>query len=87
MRSNITIRAVEEEAAKKRKKEQQEQNEVDLNSRGRPRRGVVSFQIEMSLWREFDRKVEDEYGKYKKSYIIENLIRKFMQSQKKIDLE
>jgi hypothetical protein len=61
-----------------------EQENEDLNIRGRPKKGVVSFQCEMKLWREFDHKVEQDYGKYKKSLIIEELIRKFMLSNKKI---
>ncbi|HET6717113.1 MAG TPA: hypothetical protein VFG90_08270 [Nitrososphaeraceae archaeon] len=50
----------------------------DLNIRGKPKRGLVSFQCEEKLWREFDKKVERQYGKYKKSYIIESLIREYM---------
>jgi hypothetical protein len=50
----------------------------DLNIRGKPKRGLASFQIEEKLWNEFDRKVEQIYGKYKKSYILESLIRQFM---------
>lgn len=53
-------------------------DDKDLNIRGRPRRGLVSFQCEDKLWREFDKKVEQQYGRYKKSYIIESLIREYM---------
>jgi hypothetical protein len=55
----------------------------DLNIRGKPKRGLASFQIEEKLWKDFDTKVEQIYGKYKKSYILENLIRKFMDSEEK----
>ncbi len=50
----------------------------ELNIRGKPKRGIVSFQIEEKLWRAFDQKVEKQYGRYKKSYIIESLIREYM---------
>jgi hypothetical protein len=51
---------------------------ADLNIRGKPKRGLASFQCEDKLWREFDKKVEEQHGKYKKSYIIESLIREYM---------
>ena len=54
----------------------------DLNPRGKPRRFLASFQIEEKLWREFDRVIEQDHGKYKKSYIIENLIREYMSKKK-----
>lgn len=54
----------------------------DLNLRGKPRRGLVSFQIEEKLWKEFDNIVEKNHGKYKKSYIIESLIREYMSVKK-----
>jgi hypothetical protein len=50
----------------------------DLNIRGKPKRGLVSFQCEEKLWRDFDNKIEMKYGRYKKSYIIESLIRQYM---------
>lgn len=50
----------------------------DLNIRGKPKRGLASFQCEDKLWSEFDRIVEKEHGKYKKSYIIESLIREYV---------
>ena len=50
----------------------------DLNIRGKPKRGLASFQIEDKLWREFDQRIEKQHGKYKKCYIIENLIREYM---------
>jgi hypothetical protein len=53
-------------------------DDKDLNIRGRPRRGLASFQCEEKLWRDFDKKVEQQYGRYKKSYIIESLIREYM---------
>lgn len=54
----------------------------DLNIRGKPKRGLASFQIENKLWKEFDQFVEQQHGKYKKSYIIESLIREFMAVKK-----
>lgn len=39
---------------------------------------VRSFQIGSKLWNEFDQLVENEFGQYKKSLVIEHLIRKFM---------
>ena len=50
----------------------------DLNINGKPKRGLVSFQCEEKLWHDFDKIVEKEHGKYKKSYIIESLLREFM---------
>ena len=50
----------------------------DLNIRGKPKRGLASFQCEDKLWSEFDKIVEKEHGKYKKSYIIESLIREYV---------
>ena len=50
----------------------------DLNVWGKPKRGLASFQCEEKLWREFDKMIEEEHGKYKKSYILESLIRKYM---------
>lgn len=51
----------------------------DLDKKsGKPKRCLASFQIETKLWKEFDKSVEKEHGKYKKSYIIENLIRKYL---------
>jgi metal-responsive CopG/Arc/MetJ family transcriptional regulator len=52
--------------------------DVNLDIHGRPKRTVASFQIDYKLWNEFDSNVEEEYGKYKKSFIIEDLIRKYM---------
>ena len=57
-------------------------SDADLNVRGKPKRGLASFQCEEKLWREFDKTVEEEHGKYKKSYIIENLIREYMAAKK-----
>ncbi|MDF2736334.1 MAG: hypothetical protein K0S93_190 [Nitrososphaeraceae archaeon] len=54
----------------------------DLNIRGKPKRGLASFQCEEKLWHEFDKTVEKEHGKYKKSYIIESLIREYMAVKK-----
>lgn len=52
--------------------------DIDLDSKGKPKRGLVSFQIEQKIWKEFDKLIEEKYGRYKKSYILENLIRKFI---------
>jgi hypothetical protein len=57
-------------------------NNKDLNIRGKPKRGLASFQCEEKLWREFDKVVEESHGKYKKSYIIESLIREYMAVRK-----
>jgi hypothetical protein len=54
----------------------------DLNIRGKPKRGLASFQCEDKLWSEFDKIVEQEHGKYKKSYIIESLIREYVAVKK-----
>ena len=55
----------------------------DIDERsGKPKRGLVSFQIEYKLWNEFDKAIEQHHGKYKKSYIIESLIRQYMESKK-----
>lgn len=58
-----------------------EDSNLDVN--GRPKRTVVSFQISYPLWKDFDKVIEDEYGKYKKSLIIEDLIRKYLDKKKK----
>jgi predicted AlkP superfamily phosphohydrolase/phosphomutase len=57
-------------------------NSKDLNIRGKPKRGLASFQIEEKLWKEFDEQIEKEHGRYKKSYIIESLIREYMAVKK-----
>lgn len=54
----------------------------DLNIRGKPKRGLASFQCEDKLWHEFDKIVEEQHGRYKKSYIIESLIREFVAAMK-----
>ena len=62
---------------------------IDNNNSGEEtttKKGVVSFQIDLKLWAEFDHRIESEYGRYKKSKIIENLIRNFMIHHKKIDI-
>ncbi len=56
----------------------------DLDVRGRPKRTVVSFQCDYSLWNEFDQEIESTYGKYKKSAVIESLIRQYMDKPKKL---
>lgn len=56
----------------------------DLSERsGKPKRALSSFQCEVKLWDEFDKLVEKEHGTYKKSYIIESLIREYMTNKKK----
>lgn len=45
-------------------------------------RVVVSFRINKSLWIEFDELITERYGNYKKSFLIENLIKKYMIKQK-----
>lgn len=56
----------------------------NLNVNGQVKKTVVSFQCEYKLWNDFDEMVESEYGKYKKSLIIEDLIRKYMAKKNKI---
>lgn len=56
--------------------------DVNLDVHGRPKRTVVSFQISYPLWKDFDKVIEDEFGKYKKSLIIEDLIRKYLDKKK-----
>ena len=41
--------------------DEKQEEEVDTS-----RKGVVSFQIDLRLWREFDHRIESEYGRYKK---------------------
>lgn len=48
-----------------------------FNEYGREKKTVVSFQITKSVWNKFDELVERDFGKYKKSLIIEDLIRKY----------
>lgn len=43
---------------------------------------VRSIQINAKLWNEFDTVVENLWGRYKKSYIIEDMIAKYLKSQK-----
>lgn len=46
------------------------------------KRSVVSFQIDRELWKEFDEFVTERYGNYKKSILIESLIRKYLKQKK-----
>ena len=55
----------------------------DLNVFGNPKKTVVSFQVNYSLWKHFDEVVENEYGRYKKSLIIEDLIKKYLAKKEK----
>jgi hypothetical protein len=57
------------------------EDEIDL--RGHEKRGVCSFQCSESLWRKFDKIVEKHYGKYKKSKIIEEMLRRFVDKEEK----
>lgn len=42
---------------------------------------AVSFQCEKKLWLEFDKFMTDRYGNYKKSILIESLIRKYLKKK------
>jgi len=46
------------------------------------RRIVVSFQCDRDLWLLFDEFMTEKYGNYKKSILIESLIRKYMKQKK-----
>lgn len=46
---------------------------------------AVSFQCEKKLWYEFDKFMTDRYGNYKKSILIESLIRKYMKQKNRIN--
>jgi hypothetical protein len=59
-------------------------DEIDM--KGHERRGVVSFQCSDPLWKKFDRVVEKTYGKYKKSKILEEMIRRFVDKEEKKSL-
>lgn len=48
------------------------------------KRSVVSFQIDRQLWKEFDEYVTERYGNYKKSILIESLIRKYLKQKKSL---
>ena len=45
----------------------------------------VSLFIDSPLWIEFDQVIEKEFGKYKKSLVIEHLIRNHMKEKNKND--
>lgn len=44
---------------------------------------VVSFRCDKDLWMEFDTLMTEKYGNYKKSILIESLIRKYMKQKNK----
>jgi len=46
---------------------------------------IRSFHIDQPLWNEFDMCIEEEFGKYKKSLVIEFLIRNYMKEKNKKD--
>lgn len=46
---------------------------------------VRSIQINTQLWNEFDKLTEKEFGHYKKSIIIEHLIRQYMLEKNRKD--
>jgi len=52
----------------------------DLDIRGREKRTVQSFQCGVNTWKQFGVVVERKYGKYKKSYVIESLIDKWIKA-------
>lgn len=58
-----------------------------LDVKGREKRSVQSFQCSVMLWLKFRRMVESKYGKYKQSYVIEDLIRKWIQKQEDMNDE
>ena len=43
---------------------------------------LVSMRIMEDLWQEFDSIIEKEYGRYKKSRVIEYLIREYVRNKK-----
>jgi hypothetical protein len=43
---------------------------------------LVSFRCDKMLWFEFDAFMTEHYGNYKKSILIESLIRKYMKQKK-----
>ena len=46
---------------------------------------IVSFRIDKSLWIEFDDFMTERYGNYKKSILIESLIRKYMKQKNRLN--
>lgn len=48
-------------------------------------RMAVSFQCDKELWMEFDKFMTDRYGNYKKSILIESLIRKYMKQKNRLN--
>jgi len=48
---------------------------------------IASFRCDKSLWLEFDKFMTDRYGNYKKSILIESLIRKYMKQKNRMNNE
>ena len=46
---------------------------------------IASFRIDKSLWIEFDEFMTERYGNYKKSILIESLIRKYMKQKNRLN--
>ena len=46
---------------------------------------VVSFRIDKKLWLDFDNYVTSNYGNYKKSPLLESMIRQYMEKQSAIE--
>jgi len=57
--------------------------EDELNILGKEKRTVVSFQCKNSIWKKFDRMIENKYGKYKKSSVLEEMIRRYVEKEEK----
>ena len=58
--------------------------EDDNNSTNNKKKIIRSIQIDPQLWSDFDKWVINEYGEYKKSLVIEFLIRQYMNEKNKI---
>ena len=58
-------------------------NKLHNNDNMEFKRSVVSFQVDRALWKEFDEYVTERYGNYKKSILIESLIRKYLKHKKR----
>ena len=55
----------------------------ELNILGKEKRTVVSFQCKHSIWKKFHRMIENKYGKYKKSSVLEEMIRRYVEKEDK----
>jgi hypothetical protein len=47
---------------------------------------VVSFRCDKGTWIEFDEFLTEKFGNYKKSIIIEHLIKKYMKQKKDVNV-